>query len=139
MQLHQLRSKNKSKNIKRIGRGGKRGTYSGRGLKGQKSRSGRRIKSATKQTIVHLPKLKGIKFRSLKTPTKIIKLRVLSDKIKGGVINKKVLMEAKLITKKDKNIKILSEGKIEKVFEISGIKVSEKAKEKIEKAGGKVL
>ena len=42
MQLYQLRTTNKKRSRKRVGRGGKRGTYSGRGLKGQKSRAGRK-------------------------------------------------------------------------------------------------
>src|SRR5690349_9418247 len=43
MQLHQLQS-SKLKPKKRVGRGGKRGTYSGHGMKGQKSRAGHRIR-----------------------------------------------------------------------------------------------
>ena len=38
MQLHQLKPIHKKKKPKTRGRGGKRGTYSGRGMKGQKSR-----------------------------------------------------------------------------------------------------
>jgi len=44
MQLHQLKPKNKLKKAKRIGRGGKRGTYSGKGIKGQRSRAGAKIR-----------------------------------------------------------------------------------------------
>jgi len=44
MQLHQLKPTVKQKRAKRVGRGGKRGTYSGRGQKGQKSRAGARIR-----------------------------------------------------------------------------------------------
>ncbi len=43
MQIHQLKLKSKKKNKKRIGRGGKRGTYCGRGTKGQKARSGHKL------------------------------------------------------------------------------------------------
>ena len=39
MQIHELKPNHKRKTGKRIGRGGKRGTYSGRGVKGQKSRA----------------------------------------------------------------------------------------------------
>jgi len=42
MQLHQLKLKNHKKSRKRVGRGGKRGTYSGKGMKGQKSRAGKK-------------------------------------------------------------------------------------------------
>ncbi|HLC99630.1 MAG TPA: 50S ribosomal protein L15 [Patescibacteria group bacterium] len=44
MQLHQLKPTNKKISGKRVGRGGKRGAYSGRGSKGQKSRAGTRIR-----------------------------------------------------------------------------------------------
>ncbi|MEK7583015.1 MAG: uL15 family ribosomal protein [Patescibacteria group bacterium] len=44
MQLHQLKPTHKKVEGKRVGRGGKRGTFSGRGSKGQKSRAGTRIR-----------------------------------------------------------------------------------------------
>ena len=44
MQLHELKPTIRKKNKKRVGRGGKRGTYSGKGLKGQKSRAGAGVK-----------------------------------------------------------------------------------------------
>lgn len=59
MQLHELQPKHKLKKQKRIGRGGKRGTYSGRGIKGQKSRAGRKLKPAIREFIKRYPKLRG--------------------------------------------------------------------------------
>src|SRR3989344_3427584 len=50
----------KHKKAKRIGRGGKRGTTSGRGTKGQKSRSGHRIRPAARDLLIRLPKLRGL-------------------------------------------------------------------------------
>ena len=44
MQLHQLKPSHEKISGKRVGRGGKRGTFSGRGSKGQKSRAGTRIR-----------------------------------------------------------------------------------------------
>jgi large subunit ribosomal protein L15 len=61
MQLHQLQPITKKKAEKRVGRGGKRGTYSGRGLKGQKARAGRKIRPAIRDYIQKLPKIKGAK------------------------------------------------------------------------------
>ncbi|KPJ73361.1 50S ribosomal protein L15, partial [Parcubacteria bacterium DG_74_1] len=49
MQLHEIKPIHKLKKSKRIGRGGKRGTYSGRGIKGQKSRAGRRFKPVIRE------------------------------------------------------------------------------------------
>ncbi|MFH1188555.1 MAG: hypothetical protein V1652_01780 [bacterium] len=59
MQLHELQSLHCNKKEKRVGRGGKRGTYSGRGVKGQSSRAGHRIRPAERDLIQSMPKLRG--------------------------------------------------------------------------------
>ena len=59
MQLHEVTPIHKNKSKKRIGRGGKRGTYSGRGMKGQKSRSGHKIRPAIRDLMQRTPKLRG--------------------------------------------------------------------------------
>lgn len=64
MQIHQLKPIHKIKKKKRVGRGGKRGTYSGRGLKGQKSRAGRKMQPAIREFIKKFPKLRGYRFKS---------------------------------------------------------------------------
>ncbi|MEK9186632.1 MAG: uL15 family ribosomal protein, partial [Patescibacteria group bacterium] len=61
MQLHQLKPRHRQYPKTRVGRGGKRGTTSGRGQKGQKSRSGHRIRPAERDYIQRLPKLRGLK------------------------------------------------------------------------------
>ena len=43
MQIHELKPKHKTKGRMRVGRGGKKGTYSGRGNKGQSARAGRKM------------------------------------------------------------------------------------------------
>src|SRR6185437_6125013 len=57
MQIHELKSIKKK--AQRIGRSGKRGSYSGRGVKGQKSRSGRRLRPAERDLILRIPKSRG--------------------------------------------------------------------------------
>jgi len=138
MQLHQLQPTIKSKNKKRIGRGGKRGTYSGRGQKGQKARAGRRIKPGYLETIKRLPKLRGFKNKSLKEKPAIINFDDLEKKIKNNIINREELIKAGLIRKSDKRVKILSQGEIKRPFQIEGIEISESAKKKIEEKGGKI-
>jgi len=59
MQLHELKPIHKLKKRKRVGRGGKKGTYSGRGIKGQKSRAGRKLKPAIRELIKRYPKIRG--------------------------------------------------------------------------------
>lgn len=139
MQLHELRPTTKSKNKKRIGRGGKRGTYSGKGTKGQRSRSGHRIRPAERDLIQRLPKLRGLKNKSLKPKATVIKLSDLENKIKGSIVNKKTLIESGLIRNSVKEIKIVGDGKIKKTLTIEGIKVSKSAENKIKNAGGKII
>jgi large subunit ribosomal protein L15 len=62
--LHTIKPTTKNKSKKRIGRGGKRGTYSGKGMKGQKSRAGRKIRPAIRDLIQRTPKLRGARNKS---------------------------------------------------------------------------
>ena len=59
MRLHELKPFHPNKSHKRVGRGGKRGTTSGHGTKGQKSRAGHKIRPAERDLIQRLPKLRG--------------------------------------------------------------------------------
>lgn len=129
---------NKKRNKKRLGRGGKRGTYSGRGQKGQKARSGHRIKPAERELIQRLPKFRGYKNRKTNEEKLILNVGNL-EKI-GSKINPAVLREKKMINKGFRgDIKILSRGEIKSKIEIEGISVSKTARDKIEKAGGKII
>jgi len=138
MQLHELKPKTKLKSKKRIGRGGKRGTYSGKGQKGQKSRAGHRIRPAERDLIQRLPKLRGFRNKSLQPKPVVINLKTLENKFKGDIVNRQALIEAGLIKKTDKRIKILGVGEIKKDLIIEGLPVSKSVKAKIEKAGGSV-
>lgn len=140
MQLHQLQSKFKNRGKKRIGRGGKRGSYSGKGQKGQKSRAGHRIRPAERDLIQRLPKMRGFKFKTVKLKPAIVNFAALSEKIKSGIINRQALLEAGLIRNSDKKVKILGpkKGKIEQPFRIEGLEISKKLKKEIEDAGGRI-
>jgi len=70
-----------------------------------------------------------------------LNLGFLTSKIKSGIINREALLAAGLISKSEKNVKIVGQKKGNepiKAVEISGLKVSKKLKEEIEKSGGKV-
>ncbi len=144
MQLHEIRPIHKFKKPKRVGRGGKRGTYSGRGQKGQKARAGRKLKPVIRELIKRYPKLRKYKFKSKnknkKSKITIVNLDVLEKKFKAGdKINPKILLERKIINKikgKVPTIKILAKGEITKKLIIDGCQISKQAKEKIEKVGG---
>jgi len=59
MKLHDIRSLFRVYKKRRVGRGGKRGKTSGRGMKGQKSRAGRRIRPAIRDVMKKFPKKRG--------------------------------------------------------------------------------
>lgn len=138
MQVHELKI-NKKKSRKRIGRGGKRGTYSGRGMKGQKSRSGAKIdplfEGGRSSLIERLKKVRG--FKSPHPKKNIIKLSDLEKHFKSGdTVSIESLVKAGLVDKiKAKNgIKILGSGKLIKKIKVDkNILVSKSAKQAIEK------
>ena len=144
MQLHDLVSTtNKLK--KRIGRGGKRGTTSGRGTKGQKSRSGHRMRPAVRDLILRLPKRRGYKNRPVSDKPFIVSLSRIAEKAKifskdkEIELNKSFLKEIGVLPAGyEGEVKILG-GSIQSPVSVKGIKLSKSAKEKIEKAGGKIL
>ncbi len=139
MQLHTLRPTFKKKHKKRIGRGGKRGTYSGRGQKGQRARAGHRIRpTAERELISRLPKLRGVKNKRREKAAVIINVEAISRFAKDGVLTREILMSHGAMKRLRSPVKILSGGEVKSPFVVSGIPVSASAKEKIERAGGKV-
>lgn len=138
MQLHELQSTTKNKKEKRIGRGGKRGTFSGRGTKGQKARSGHRIRPAIRDLLIRIPKLRGFKNKPMEAKLKSVNISVIEKKVKENLITMESLLKSGAIRKGDKGVKILSSGEVKRPLTIKGILVSEKAKQKIEAAGGSV-
>lgn len=75
MQLHQIQPSKKIKKKKRVGRGGKRGTYCGRGIKGQKARAGAKIRPQIRNLIKKIPKVRGYKSKRRKVKSKRTKKR----------------------------------------------------------------
>jgi len=140
MKLHSLTSIRDRKS-QRIGRGGKRGTTSGRGQKGQKSRSGHRIRPAERDLILKLPKKRGFRNKPKKDTVTVFNLGDLSRKLKTFaskeplIITIDLLKTANLLGKNfDGKVKVLGAGEI--TFPISvakGIAVSKSAQEKMGK------
>lgn len=124
--------------------GGKKGTYCGRGMKGQRSRSGRNFPPAIREMIKRYPKLRGYKFKPVNTVynVAVLNLSVIDKNFKEGEkVNAQVLSEKGLVRNirgKIPQIKILSAGEIKKALVFENCLVSKAAKEKIEKAGGKI-
>ena len=143
MQLHHLHSIGK-KPKKRVGRGGKRGTYSGRGIKGQKSRSGHRIRPAIRDLIMRLPKRRGFANRPFGSKPFSFNISDLVGKLKplanGAItLDKNLLKEINMLPSGYRgDVKLLGDGEIDFAVVVKGLKISKGAKMKIEKAGGRV-
>lgn len=134
MQLHQIKPKIKKRNIKRIGRGGKRGGYSGRGIKGQKSRAGRKIRPQWRDIIKKLPKKRGYRSPSLKEKPTVVNLDVIEKNFKDGEkVSPQTLAEKGIIKRKTAKVKILGSGEITKKIIVENCQISKSAKAKIDK------
>src|SRR5487761_215729 len=84
MQMDKLQKPNQ-KTRKRIGRGGKRGTYSGRGMKGQKSRAGAGIRPEFRMFLQKIPKLRGADTQTKDTKSVVlVQLRALEKSFASG-------------------------------------------------------
>lgn len=146
MQIHELKAKTKRKRKIRVGRGNSsgHGTYSGRGIKGQKSRSGYSRKPGFEggetSLIAQTPKLRGKGKNIRKELKRIINIRELDKSFKDKeIVNLKSLLKKGLIKSRREVVKILGEGEIKKSLKIDSISISKEAAKKIEKAGGKVI
>ena len=147
MQLNNLISKNKRKMKKRLGRGigSSKGKTSGRGHKGQKSRSGVAIKSFEGGQMPLYRRLPKRGFNNFKreeiAKINISKIQYFFEKKKltpGNKLNLDLLKKSNLVNKKYKKIKLLGTGEIKSKFDVEVNYISKSAKEKIEKNGGKV-
>ena len=145
MELNNLVKNNKKKI--RVGRGigSGRGKTSSRGHKGQKSRSGVAIKSfegGQMPLYRRLPK-RGFKTLSKKNTAilNLSKIQSIYEKNKDKLntsLDLKSLKDKKFINKKYLQLKILGTGELKIKVDITAHHASKQAKEKIEKAGGKL-
>jgi large subunit ribosomal protein L15 len=145
MQLHHIKPIHKPKSRRRIARGGKRGGYSGRGIKGQKSRAGAKIRPAIRDTMMKLPKQRGRAkhhFKSLFSKPLVLNLKDIEKKFKAGeIVSLKTLFGKKMVGKrkgKFPEVKILGEGKISKKLTFQNVLLSNSARAKIKKAKGAI-
>ncbi len=145
MKLHELKPKQAKKDRIRKGQGNAtKGTFAGRGCKGQNCRAGGGVRKGFEggQTplIQRMPKKRG--FRN---PNRVeahpVNIEVIELLYKDGEkVSIETLLEKKIIGKNDGKVKILGEGELSKKVEISPeLLISKTAKAAVEKAGGKVL
>jgi large subunit ribosomal protein L15 len=144
MQLHELKAPKGSRKKKRIvgrGRGSGRGKTSTRGQDGQSSRTGRgTVTSSEGGQMPLIRRLPKVGFRSARPIlNQVVKLEDVDKKFsKGEVVNGEALKAKGLIKNFHKSFKVLANGEITKALTFKVNTISVAAKEKIEKAGGKV-
>lgn len=140
MQINEIKVQT-ARGRKRVGRGGKRGTYSGRGMKGQKSRSGFKkratFEGGASSLVQHTKKNRG--FKKEKNSKYIFNLDDIENKFKEGeILSPKTLKEKKLIRDITRPVKILADGELTKKIIFEEVLISKSAEGKIKKAGGKI-
>ena len=144
MKQHELRSpQGAKKNRKRIGRGNARGTGtdSGRGLKGQNSRSGGGVRpgfeGGQQRLIKGMPSLRGFTniFRTEYAPVNIDTLTGFET---GTEVTLGLMVSSGIVKDLSKPVKVLGRGEITIPLTVEANSFSESAKRKIEAAGGSV-
>lgn len=152
LNLHSLSPAQPRKAPKRIGRGlgSGKGRYSGRGIKGQKSRSGSHkmpagFEGGQMPIDMRLGKLRGntsadaMPIGPFRTYSQPVNLRDLDARFeKGDEVTPETLKAKRLIRKVSVDVKVLGVGELSKALSVSAHGFSKTAKEKIEAAGGTV-
>ena len=130
------------KKKKRVGRGpgSGHGKTAGKGFNGQKSRSGASIPAGFEGG--QMPIYRQLPKRGFKNPFRkvygVLNVSTLNTIDHDGVIDIEFLRASGLIRKRDRFVKVLGEGEIAKAVKIRVHAVSQSAREKIEKAGGRI-
>jgi large subunit ribosomal protein L15 len=152
LNLHSLQPAQPRRARKRIGRGmgSGKGRYAGRGLKGQKARSGSHkmpvgFEGGQMPIDMRLGKLRGntsadaMPIGPFRTYSQPVNLRDLEERFEAGAeVTPETLKERRLIRKLSVDVKVLGVGELSKALSVSAHGFSKTAKEKIEAAGGSV-
>jgi large subunit ribosomal protein L15 len=152
LNLSNLKPAQERQDRKRVGRGpgSGKGRYSGRGIKGQKSRSGSHAMRAGFEggqmpIYMRLGKLRGntskdaMPIGPFRTYTQPVNLRDLEARFDAGAeVTPEALVAARLLKHTKVDVKVLGDGELTKKLTVSVHAVSASAREKIEAAGGTV-
>src|SRR5919205_1247370 len=151
LDLSNLKPAQERKDRKRVGRGqgSGKGRYSGRGIKGQKSRSGSRkmracFEGGQMPIYMRLGKQRGSTSKDampigpFRTQTQPVNLRDLDRFDDGAEVTPESLKELGLIKSTRVDVKILGDGELKKKLSVTAHRFSASAREKIEAVGGSV-
>src|ERR671936_1060073 len=151
LSLSKLKPAQKRRARKRVGRGlgSGKGRYSGRGVKGQKARSGSHkmrpgFEGGQMPIYMRLGKQRGPYSKDAmpvgphRTSTVPVNLRDLERVFDDGAdVTLKALIEKGLVKKTRTDVKVLGQGELKKKLTVTAHSFSASAREKIEAAGGK--
>jgi large subunit ribosomal protein L15 len=151
LNLSNLKPAQARRDRKRVGRGlgSGKGRYSGRGIKGQKARSGSHkmragFEGGQTPIYMRMPKGRGATsadampigpFRTFTVPVNVAVLDSFDD---GAEVTPEALVEAGVIKNTKRDVKILGNGELKTKLTVSAHGFSKSAREKIEAAGGTV-
>ncbi len=133
-----------TKKRKRVGRGGKRGRYSGHGRGGQKSRTGSSSELRASFEGGQMPLIRRVPRRGFtnvfKIEYKVVNLQELETKFSNGDTVNQESLRQKGIVKGDRNcrIKVLGTGTLTKKLVVTISAISATASQAIQNAGGSV-
>ena len=145
MQAHVVRPDHSRKDRVRVGRGNGsgHGTYSGKGRKGQKARTGRGhirpgFEGGQNPLVKGLPELRGFTniFRKEYQIVNLEGLGRLPQEV--SEVTPQVLERYGLVRAAGTRIKVLAQGEVSRAFQVQATKFSQSARAKIEAAGGSV-
>src|SRR5713101_7497924 len=143
LELHMLKPpRGSTHRPTRVGRGPGSGIgkTSGRGMKGEKARSGggRRpgFEGGQMPLIRRIPK-RGFT-NPFKQPAQVVNVRHLGLLAEGADVTPETLFGAGLVRRPDRPIKLLGMGDVQRKFSVKGVTVSASARSKIEQAGGTI-
>lgn len=146
MKLHELKNVAGAVHRKKrvgCGEGGGHGKTSGRGGKGQTARSGGSIRPGFEGGQMPLYRKlphRGFNNYEFRTEVAVLNVGDLAG-LDAGVteVNAAVLADAGLIRRGEKQVKILGDGELTRALQVTALKFSGSAKDKIEKAGGQAI
>jgi large subunit ribosomal protein L15 len=152
LNLSNLKPASKRRARKRIGRGlgSGKGRYSGRGIKGQKARSGSNklrpgFEGGQMPIYMRLGKQRGNASKDampvgpFRTETIPVNVSALERFDEGTEVTIELLLEARIVRKRGIDVKVLGQGELTKKLTVEAHRFSAAAREKIEAAGGTVI
>jgi large subunit ribosomal protein L15 len=152
LNLHTLKPAQERKDRKRVGGGlgSGKGRYSGRGIKGQKSRSGSKkmragFEGGQMPIQMQLGKMRGntskdaLPIGPFRTSTAPVNVATLEERFDAGAeVTPDSLVEKGVLKNTKTDVKILGNGELKKKLSVTAHAVSASAREKIEAAGGSI-